>query len=104
MSFGGDHSRWRKATFMKFLGRLMSRQDSEIQNNNNTYSDWTKCTVKLSLLESPTRSELNSDLACDGRNASRFSKIQVWRNCVNSTAGLKERCNFDPKFSRNENW
>ena len=104
MSFGGDHSRWRKATFMKFLGRLMSRQHIEIQNNNNTYSDWAKCTVKLSLLASPTRSELNSDLACDDRNASRCSTIQLWRNCINSTAGLREKCNFDPNFLRNENW
>ena len=82
----------------------MSRQNIEIQDNNNTYSDWTKCTVKLSLLASPTRSELNSDLACDDRNASRCSKIQVWRNCINSTAGLRERCNFDPNILRNDNW
>ena len=104
LSFGGDHSRWRKATFMKFLGLLMSRRHSENQTNNNTYFDWTKCTVKLSLLASPTRSELNSDLAFDDRNATRCSKIQMWRNCINSTAGLRERCHFDPKFLRKNNW
>ena len=41
-SVGGDHNRWRKATLMKLFWRLMSRQHSEIQNNNNTYSYWTK--------------------------------------------------------------
>ena len=56
-------------------GRLMSRQQSEIQNNNNTCSDWTKCTVKLSLLSSPTRSELNSDLACGDKK-----RLQVFKD------------------------
>ena len=35
----GDYSRWRKATFMKLLGRFMSRQQRKVQKNNNTYSD-----------------------------------------------------------------
>ena len=104
MSFGGDHSRWRKATFIKFLGRLMSRQQIEIQNNNNTYSDWTKCTVKLSLLASPTRSELNCDLACDDKKRLQVFKESSLTNCIISTAGLRERCNFDRTFLRNENW
>ena len=54
-----------EGTFITFLGRLMSRQHIDIQHNNNTHSDWTQCTVQLSLLASPTRSEHNCDLACD---------------------------------------
>ena len=48
--FDGDYSRWKKNTLMKLPWRFMSRQHSEDQKNNNTYSDWTKRMVNLLML------------------------------------------------------
>ena len=46
---------------LKLLWRFMSRQHSEDQKNNNTYSDETKRMVNLLMLRRPKRSELNPD-------------------------------------------